>query len=629
VCVRALRIHVKQKDERMAHPTTGKRFVALSAAVALGFGGAMIAGPASAAPAGDLKAVAAEAFTSSDKIAAIGHGADGTLVVQVEAPADVTSVEDIEDTEVQEALEPAQALAEDITGEDLVVQPVGDTYSTPPLPSENKAGPTWEGGAPDDVVAGAGYVVAGAQGYGLCSVGFPATDADGNDAIITAGHCSEEGNDVYVERPSTSNVVTGTYDTASWDESRKLGTFTHSQYGPAVLGDVQDESDLDPAQMQDFAVITVDESAGFNLIGEAATWSDASAEGDDLASDTTPITGVHDVTTDDIGSEVFHSGRTTGKTSGDVGWDESYGNVSIGGIVDGYAPVSDDAGNQYMVYGFASETPVGGGDSGGTVMMGDKAVGVVSGGIDADALEPGSPAMLWTAELSEGLTHLPGDYEIKTTEGSEEPTEEPSETPTPTPTETETSSPTPTETDDADVDPALAVDPQEIAAERFIAEDEDQAIEDDRGVTYTVTDVEPGSEVTFDTYAGGDDAANAGSGAAQPAADAADEPAKSITVTADEDGVASSRVWGRPTADASAYIGDYSVVATTETETLEGSFSVVEGSGDGDGGQDDGDNGDGDDLPRTGSTTAPLVAGAAGLVALGGALVYVARRRQA
>jgi LPXTG-motif cell wall-anchored protein len=88
-------------------------------------------------------------------------------------------------------------------------------------------------------------------------------------------------------------------------------------------------------------------------------------------------------------------------------------------------------------------------------------------------------------------------------------------------------------------------------------------------------------------------------------------------------------VWGLPTADASAYIGDYEVVATTEDETLEGSFSVVEGSGDGDGGQDDGDNGDGDDLPRTGSTTAPLVAGAAGLVALGGALVYVARRRQA
>ena len=103
-------------------------------------------------------------------------------------------------------------------------------------------------------------------------------------------------------------------------------------------------------------------------------------------------------------------------------------------------------------------------------------------------------------------------------------------------------------------------------------------------------------------------------------------------MTADEDGNASSRVWGLPSAPAEAYIGDYEVVVTTEEDTLEGSFEVV-GEDGGDGGQDDGDEGDnggdGDDLPRTGSTTGPLAAGAAGLVALGGALVYVARRRRA
>ena len=232
-------------------------------------------------------------------------------------------------------------------------------------------------------------------------------------------------------------------------------------------------------------------------------------------------------------------------------------------------------------------------------------------------------------------TEVEGTAVEPTEDPTEEPTDEPTETTEPTetgePTETADPTPTATETDDADLDPALAIDPQEIAAERFVADGEEQAIEDDRGVTYTVTDVEPGSEVTFDTYMDAD-AANAGSEAA-PAADSDDEPAKSITVTADEDGTATSRVWGETTAAPSAYIGEYSVVATTEDETLEGSFSVVDGSGDGDGGQDDGGNGDdgdnGDDLPRTGSTTAPLVAGAAGLVALGGALVYVARRRQA
>ncbi|SLM98837.1 trypsin-like serine protease [Brevibacterium yomogidense] len=603
----------------MAHPTTGKRFVALSAAVALGFGGAMIAGPASAAPSTDLKTAAAEAFTSSESIAAIGHGEDGSLVAQVVAGSD--------EAEVEKALEPANAVAQDQTGEDLVVQEVASTYSTQsPEPSSTATdGAAYE--ASDDVVAGAGYVVETSAGAGLCSVGFPATGPEGEDAIITAGHCSggEATGDVYVERPSTSNVFTDSYDTAEWDQSRKLGEFTHSQYGPKVLGDVETDADLDPEQMQDFAVITVDESAGFNLIGEAATWSEESGQADDLASDTTDITGVHDVTSEDIGSEVFHSGRTTGKTAGDIGWDESNGKVSIG-IVDGYAPVTDDAGNEYMVYGFASETNVAGGDSGGAVMMGDKAVGVVSGGIEASA---DMPAMLWTAELAEGLTHLPGDYEIKTSgESTEDPSETPSEDPTEEPTEDPTTpAPTPTETDDADVDAELSVDPQEIAAERFLAEDEEQAESDDRGVKYTVEGVEPGSEVLFETFTGSDAAsANAGSEEA-PAEETDQEPAKSITVTANEDGVAQSRIWGMTTAEAEAYIGEYDVVAQTEEETLEGSFSVVAGDGDQGEGGDEGEGGE--DLPRTGSTVAPLAAGAAGLVALGGALVYVARRRQA
>ena len=574
----------------MAHPTMGKRFVALSAAAALGFGGALIAGPASAEPTTDLKSVAAKAFTTSENIAAIGHGENGAIVAQVVS-------EQKNSADVEAALEPVSAFAEETTGEELVVQEVASNYSSDPVSVDAADVNEDAYKANDDVVAGAGYVVFNGEEGGLCSVGFPATDADGNDAIITAGHCSEVGGEVYVERPSTSNVFTDSYETAEWDESRKLGTFTHSQYGPDVLDDVNNESDLDPTTMQDFAVITVDESSGFNLIGEAATWSEESGGEDDLAADTTPITGVHDVTTDDIGKEVFHSGRTTGKTSGDIGLDEAYSDVVIGGIVDGYAPVGDDAGNNYMVYGFASETPVGGGDSGGTVMLGDKAVGVVSGGIDADG---DLPALLWTAELAEGLTHLPGDYKIKTS-GDSEPSPTPTATETPDPT---TPAPTPTETETPDVDAELAVDPQEVTAERFVAADEEQADAEDRGVTYTVEGAEPGSEVVFDTFAAGDD-----------------EASKSITVTADEDGVASSRIWGLTSAEPEAYIGDYDVVATTEDETLEGSFSVVAG-------EDDGGEG-GEDLPRTGSTVGPLAAGAAGLVALGGALVYVARRRQA
>src|SRR5690606_23857522 len=252
-------------------------------------------------------------------------------------------------------------------------------------------------------------------------------------------------------------------------------------------------------------------------------------------------------------------GRTSGMEEGTVGGEDGGG--YIGDIVDGYGlvgmPDSPDPNNPEigLVYGFAAEALGIPGDSGGAVMMGDQAVGVTSlSNYDPETQEGD---WIWVAELAKGLETVADGYTVKTTESTEEPTE--------------TAEPTPTETEAPEADAALAVDPQEITAERFIAEDEDQAIEDDRGVTYTVTDVEPGSEVTFDTYADGQ-AANAGSGAAAPAADGDDEPAKSITVTADENGTASSRVWGLPTADASAYVGDYSVVATTEDETLEGSF---------------------------------------------------------
>ncbi|GAA4514472.1 hypothetical protein [Brevibacterium yomogidense] len=294
-------------------------------------------------------------------------------------------------------------------------------------------------------------------------------------------------------------------------------------------------------------------------------------------------------------------------TKGDICWDESKGSASIAGIVDGCAPITDDACNGYMVYGYASETPVSGGDTGGAVMLGDKAVGVVSGGSVAKG---DVPAMLWTVELTEGLKHLPGSYEILTTEGAEEspsptptddPTAEPTEDPTTDPT---TSTPTPTDGDDEDADQQLAVDPGEIAAERFVADGAEQAEEENRGVTYTVNDVEPGTEVVFDTYVSvSAESANAGSEALTTSTQDAETPAKSITAVADDNGVASSRIWGQTSAALEAYIGDYRVVATLEEKTLDGKFSVVAEASDPEGGQD-GDGGE--ELPRTGSTVAPL-----------------------
>ncbi|WP_156914079.1 trypsin-like serine protease [Brevibacterium album] len=580
----------------MARPMMGKRAVALSAAVALGFGGALVAAPvALATPTADeapesYEVAALTALKHADTIAAVGKGEGGQLVVQT---TDATV--DEESTEVESVVEFAEA--DNGTPDEIVVEHIDEGYSAV------AANDT-------DVVNGAGYRVSMGGGFGLCSIGFNAVGPDGKDAIITAGHCGDGmiGNDVHLEAPSTSNVATDSYNTSEQLGDKRLGEFTHTQYGPATA--VTD--DLDPADAQDFGIIEVDEASGFNMPGEVTQWTEAAYQADDLASDAQPVNGVLDVEQGHIGQTVYHSGRTTGKTEGVIDF------------VDGYANVRDDAGNPHIVYGFGSTAEVAGGDSGGAVMLGDQAVGVVSGG---------GPGVLWTAELHEGLKHLPGDYTVKTAGDEPSPTPTDTETPSPTPSETETAEPTetpdptPSETETAEPtqtatptdEPTQTATPTEepeelrlseteVEASKFVADGEEQAEAEDRGVVYTVTGAEPGSEVTFETFMDGQAAA-----------------AKSVTVTVDENGVAGSRIWGLTTAAPEAYIGEYDVVATTSEDVHEAGFSVVADSDGGNGGEDD--NGNGDDLPRTGSTTGPLVAGAAGLLAVGGALVYIARRR--
>lgn len=70
----------------MKTPEGGKRFVALSAAVAIGLGGVALTGPAMAsneAPSELGEAVAAVASASGGKVAAVGYNENDDIVVQV------------------------------------------------------------------------------------------------------------------------------------------------------------------------------------------------------------------------------------------------------------------------------------------------------------------------------------------------------------------------------------------------------------------------------------------------------------------------------------------------------------------------------------------------------------------
>ena len=216
-------------------------------------------------------------------------------------------------------------------------------------------------------------------------------------------------------------------------------------------------------------------------------------------------------------------------------------------------------------------------------------------------------------ESYSGETEEPTEEPTETADPTEDPTEEPTETAEPTPTDepTETAEPTATPTDDeddADVEYALHVDPQEISPADFV--------DQDKGVTLTAQGLEAGEEAEFSVAAAGSNVESL-----------------TETVTADEDGVAQWNVYGLDDSNPSAYLGGYDVTATNESdETVSGSFTVTDAAGDdGEAGEDDSDSSEdegGSNLPRTGMELGGLAAGAA-LLTIGGATVLLSRRRAA
>ncbi|MCQ9388255.1 LPXTG cell wall anchor domain-containing protein [Brevibacterium sp. 50QC2O2] len=677
----------------MHAPTPGKKLAAIGAAAALAAGSAMIAAPAMAAPAAggeggtafakaastafaaDTKAAAKTKSAKASKIAAMGFGKDGEVVVQSTDKALTADSDELKSIKAYAAKE----------GKDLKVSFIGtkgyEAYgATAKIDKKSVAkGETFadNGKSIKDLVNGAGYIMLTSATQGsLCSTGFNATEG-GKPIIITAGHCTEgmDGKKAYREAPSSSEAVAGKGASEFLDGdasgAKPFGTVTYSQFGPTAIdeNETQLPEGITPAKAQDFGLLAVDGGLNLNQPGVTTNWNEKDAKNEDnLAKDTTPVKGVHDVTTKDVGSDVWRSGRTTGKQTGPIGYEDQ----QTIAIVDGYSNIGGR-----LVYGFASETLADHGDSGGAVMKGDQAVGVVSGGSPAKA---GHKAFLWTAELAEGLTQLKNkghnvkvttDGDTTTPPGTPEPTdtttaptEEPT-TPAPTdeptttapteeptspaptttaPTEkpttdapttpaptssapttepTQTSKPTQT-TEAPKADPKLTIDPKKVSAKNFVNEK--------KGVTLKVANLEKGQKVDFTVSPSGKNV----------------KPYE-LTATADANGTAQWKVYGTSASDPEVYVGKYQVKAQPQTDAkaandpLTGSFQVVSGDanpGGGDNGDDNGngsgdngsdDNGSGDngkELPKTGVTSAPLLGGAIALILVGAATVFLARRKK-
>ena len=227
--------------------------------------------------------------------------------------------------------------------------------------------------ASTDVVGGAGYfgAISGPDGY-TCSVGFSGFTPTGDPAVISAGHCSQDG------ALSEVSLTVPRYDTAGGGTgpvrlSHPLGDFGFSQFGgPGNTAGADGAADS-----VDISVIDVT-NGDLDLKPEVTDWSNI----DDLSASTFPITSVGEA---EVGP-FAKSGRTTGYTQGNIE------------IVNGWLDVEGR-----WVHGFGGPIDVIQGDSGGPMWQGDKAVGVTSALFDYQGVRYG-----WGADLLSGLAQTDG-----------------------------------------------------------------------------------------------------------------------------------------------------------------------------------------------------------------------------
>jgi streptogrisin C len=204
-----------------------------------------------------------------------------------------------------------------------------------------------------------------------CSVGFPATDAQGNKHFLTAGHCTNDANQAAYGASGQSN---------------KLGT--------SNVGGSRSVN----AREGDMGVVAVTES-GWTISPNVNTWG----------SPAVTVAGAADAI---VGDAVCHSGNTAPNwecgTVTAINQSINYGSVTVDGLSTTNA---------------CSE----GGDSGGAWLRGDQAVGLHSGGnsscVSGDSgnsiFQPVKEALTkWNLTLLTGIPDPGGDDEAPTTPGN-------------------------------------------------------------------------------------------------------------------------------------------------------------------------------------------------------------------
>lgn len=373
----------------MKHRVTGRRALALTAATTIALSGLLVAGPAYAEDGAEPTPTPSPTATS-----------------ETQAPAEEAPVEDAPPADLVEIADTAadhgvEFVAKGTTAEGEEITLVSEDGATDDASIEAFAaeaeisastvvtlGGTPKAFAEGDIVGGQGYLIVDQDDFLYnCSVGFAAWSPDRTPALLSAGHCAFDD----TNRPMAGTLwsVPSEQPAAGGDDElpatpEVLGTFGFAQFGST---DNAPGSDGD-TNATDISVIDV--VPGTNPLPLVTDWTTATEAYDSLADSGVSVKAVGAA----VPGAVSKSGRTTGFTTGAIDGND---------IVDGWSKIEDR-----WVQGFSSNTVAGPGDSGGAVIQGNTAVGLISGGIEAS---PGVEQWTWSASLTAALPKT-GGYEV-------------------------------------------------------------------------------------------------------------------------------------------------------------------------------------------------------------------------
>ncbi|WP_442215246.1 hypothetical protein [Specibacter sp. RAF43] len=250
-----------------------------------------------------------------------------------------------------------------------------------------------------EVVNGQGYVSElGGGSYDVCTVGWNAFSRQGSPAAISAGHCTRDGTEgtTYLSDPTIDEAGSGSYQGVV--RTGTLGTFGFSQFGGPNNSPVTGTSFADMGNVGTDVSVIDGISAAVNQLPIVTDWSTPRR----LAASGPKVTSVADAI---IGTPVCKSGRTTGWTCQTV---SETGVFIVQGINFG-----DEPGDLRAVRGFgALGLKVGPGDSGGPVIAGTTAVGIISAGGTFTAGPDAGKFIAYATDLADALRYTDG-YTLK------------------------------------------------------------------------------------------------------------------------------------------------------------------------------------------------------------------------